>query len=55
MSDSTHSPLDIFLLLFRNIDGRNYPVEIAAATKDEAIAFIEKRDGSTFVTVINPR
>lgn len=45
----------IFLLLFRDINGRNYPVEIAAPNLQDAIAFIQERDSSTFITIITPR
>jgi hypothetical protein len=47
--------MNIYLLLFRKPNGIPYPVEIAAPSQEEAIQFIESRDGSKFVTVITPR
>jgi len=47
--------MNIYLLLFRKPDGNTYPIEIAAPSQEEAIQYIESRDGSKFVTVIVPR
>lgn len=40
--------MNIYYLLFKRPDGTTYPVEIAADNQEQAIAYIEKRDGSTF-------
>jgi hypothetical protein len=44
--------MNVYYLLFRRPDSTTYPVEIAADNLAQAVAFVEDRDGSTFVQQI---
>jgi len=51
-SDTTTPRLPVFHLLFLTPEGEQVPVEIAGPSLEEVVAFVEKRDGVTFVSEI---
>ena len=47
--------MKIFLLEFKNADGEVFAREICGPSLAAVIAYVEKKDGLTFVSEIEPR